>query len=259
MAGAHRFIIGPNCALTLSLNHTMLFLNEVTQNLWTASHPLRFIGLEVGCRMTIVRLPSQALVLISPIPIRRADRAIIDALGTVRHLIAPNQFHHLYLHEMQSIYPQAQTWGVDGLPQKRPDLKLDGLLNQSGNFEGTLTYLPFQGVSSVTPKGIQRAHETVFWHQPSSTLILTDIAFNFDDTYPFSTRLAAQALGCFQTLRPSRLEKWGTLNKAAVESSIKTVLTWNFDRVIPGHGSIVETNGKAQLKAGYEWFLGRSL
>jgi hypothetical protein len=237
----------------------MLFLNEVAPDLWTASQSFRFGGIEIGCRMTIVRLPSQELVLISPIALKHGDRKTLDALGTVKHLIAPNLFHHLYFGAVQAIYPEAKAWGVLGLSQKRPDLKFDVLLDHPGNFENTLAYLPFAGFGSILPSGIKTAQETVFWHQPSGTLILTDIAFNFDETFPFTTRLAAQILGTYNTLRPSRLEQWGTFDKAAVEASIRQVLTWDFDRVIPGHGSIVETNGKAQLKAGYEWFLGRSL
>ena len=157
------------------------------------------------------------------------------------------------------MYPEAQIWGVAGLNQKRPDLRVDKTLDQAGSFENVLDYLPFEGFSAIVPSGIQAAHETVFCHQPSGTLILTDIAFNFDETFPFSTRVAAQILGSYQTLRPSRLEKWSSWDKDTVEASIRQVLAWKFDRVIPGHGSIVETGGKAQLEAGYEWFLGRSL
>ena len=237
----------------------MLFLSEVAPDLWTASQSLRFGGIEIGCRMTVVRLPGQDLVLISPIPLKNGDRKTLDSLGTVKHLIALNLFHHLYFDAVQAVYPQAKAWGVSRLSQKRPDLQFDALLDHPGNFEDTLAYLPFEGFGSILPSGIKPAHETVFWHQPSKTLILTDIAFNFDETFPFTTRLAAQILGTYNTLRPSRLEKWGTFDKTAVEASIRQVLTWDFDRVIPGHGSIVATDGKAQLKAGYEWFLGRSL
>lgn len=237
----------------------MLFLNEVAPNIWTAAQSFRVLGVEVGSRMTIVRLPSQDLALISPIPLKRGDRTLLDALGRVKYLIAPNLFHHLYIGEVQSMYPEAQVLGVTGLGQKRPDLKADETLSQSGSFEHVLDYLPFEGFSAILPSGIQAVHETVFCHQPSGTLILTDIAFNFDETFPFSTRVAAQILGSYQTLRPSRLEKWGSLDKATVEASIRQVLAWNFDRVIPGHGAIVETGGKAQLEEGYEWFLGRSL
>ena len=237
----------------------MLFLNEVAPDLWTATQSLRFLGLEVGCRMTVVRLPNGELVLISPLPLKNGDRALLDTLGTVNHLIAPNRFHHLYFGDAQALYPHAQAWGVDGLAQKRPDLRFDDTLDHPGHWGGVLHYLPLRGIASITPQGIQPLYETVFWHQPSKTLILIDIAFNFDDTFPFRSRWAARVLGSYRTLRPSRLEKWGSFDKAAVEQSIRQVLNWEFDRVIPAHGSIVETNGKAQLQAGYEWLLGRSL
>ncbi len=237
----------------------MLFLTEVAPDLWTATQSQRFLGLEVGCRMTVVRLPNRELVLISPLPLKHGDRARLDALGTVKHLIAPNRFHHLYFGDAQALYPQAQAWGVEGLAQKRPDLRFDGWLNQSGSFAGVLHYLPFEGFAGIVLQGVQLANETVFWHQPSRTLIITDLAFNFDETFPFTSRLAAQVLGSYQTLRPTRLEKWGSFDKTAVEHSIRQVLDWDFDRVIPGHGAIVESNAKDQLREGYEWFLGRSL
>ncbi len=146
-----------------------------------------------------------------------------------------------------------------GLPEKRPDLQFDGLLSQAGSFEGVLDYLPFQGFMGLMPQGSTPVNETVFWHRPSGTLILTDIAFNFDETNRLETRLAAQLLGSYKTLRPSLLEKWGSRDKNAIADSVQQILQWEFDRVIPGHGSIMETGGKASFRNGYEWFLGRSL
>ena len=145
------------------------------------------------------------------------------------------------------------------MPEKRADLTFDQLLTESGSFENTLDYLPFKGFAAILPRGIKVANETVFCHRPSRTLILTDIAFNFGQNDSLSIRLAAQVLGSYQKLQPSLLEKLGTRDKAAVEASIRQVLVWDFDRVIPGHGSIVEADGKAALKTGYEWFLDREL
>lgn len=156
-----------------------------------------------------------------------------------------------------ALYPEAKVWGVTGLTDKRPDLKLDAVLTQPGSFEGVLDYLQFQGFGVILPGGIKLAHETVFCHQPSGSLILTDIAFNFDQNSPLTTRLAVQILGSYKALRPSRLERWGSRDKGAIAAAVQQILAWNFDRVIPGHGAIVDTGGKAQFKAGYEWFLGR--
>ncbi|MBT9312758.1 DUF4336 domain-containing protein [Leptothoe kymatousa] len=234
-------------------------LTPIADNLWCASQPLRFIGLEIGTRMTVVRLGNGDLVLISPIALDAAHRLQLDTLGTVRHIIAPNLFHHMFVGQGQSLYPNATVWGVEGLAEKRPDLKLDDLVNQPGSFNGELDYMPFRGFASILPQGICMANETVFYHRPSRSLILTDIAFNFGQNSSLSVRLGTRILGGYNQLQPSRLEKWGTRDKATVADSVRQVLAWDFDRVIPAHGSIVETNGKAAFKAGYEWFLDCSL
>jgi len=239
-------------------------LQPVAENLWVARQALRFLGLEIGTRMTVVRLGHTAeqpgeLIVISPIRLGEADRAKLDALGTVTHLIAPNLFHHLFMGQAQQLYPQARCWGVAGLAEKRPDLKFDGLLDQPGSLGEALSYLPVQGFAALLPQGFCQANETVFLHHPSRTLIVTDLAFNFDATLGFETQLAARALGCYEKLRPTLFEKWGTKDKAGVEASIREILRWDFDRVVLTHGSVVERGGKAALREGYEWFLGRSL
>ena len=234
-------------------------LTAIAPNLWTATQPLKFLGLEVGSRMTVVRLPKDELAIISPIELTEGDRHHIEQLGTVAHIIAPNRFHYLSLRSTQSHYPQAQTWGVSGLSQKCPEVRIDHWLDQSSSLEEVLDYQPVHGVCSIMTSGVQPLQETVFLHRPSHTLILTDIAFNFDQFNSLGTRLAAQILGSYNRLKPSRLEKWGSRDKTTIEACIRQILAWDFDRVIPGHGSIVETGGKQQFKTGYEWFLGRSL
>ncbi|MGF1493998.1 MAG: DUF4336 domain-containing protein [Microcoleaceae cyanobacterium] len=234
-------------------------LISIAPDLWIANQPLRFLGLEVGSRMTVVRLPSQDLVLISPIELQESDRPVLDQLGPVRHIIAPNLFHHLSVGTAQTLYPKAKVWGVKGLADKRYDLKFDAILTQPGSFAEVLDYLQFQGLGVILPGGIKLLRETVFFHRPSRTLILTDIAFNFDQNNSLVTRLAARILGSYKTLRPSRLEKWGSRDKAMVAASVRQVLSWDFDRVIPGHGSVLNSDGRAQFKAGYEWFLGQAL
>lgn len=97
------------------------------------------------------------------------------------------------------------------------------------------------------------------FHVKSRTLIVTDTVFHFDAQCSPSTRLIAKLIGGYNQLRPSLLEKFATQDKVKVKSSIKQLLTWDFERVIMAHGSIIEQDGKSQLKAGYEWFLEISL
>jgi len=241
-----------------------MVLTAIAPDLWAATQPLRFLGLEVGSRMTVVRLPSGGLVLISPIELSLSDRQALDELGPVEHIIAPNLFHHLSLPSTCQAYPQAAVWGAPGLEQKRPEILFDHVFSATEPstpepLDGVIDCLPIQGFATVLPSGIKRLQETVLLHKPSRTLILTDTAFNFDEASSLGIRLLSQVLGSYQKLQPSPLEKWGSRGKDAVAASIHSVLRWDFDRVIPGHGAVVDTDGKAKLQAGYEQFLGRSL
>ena len=44
-------------------------LKEVDTNIWVAEQKLKYLGLQVGTRMTIIRLNNGELVVISPIKI----------------------------------------------------------------------------------------------------------------------------------------------------------------------------------------------
>ncbi|NJR48100.1 MAG: DUF4336 domain-containing protein [Hyellaceae cyanobacterium CSU_1_1] len=69
-------------------------LRQLDNNLWVAEQPLKFMGLPVGTRMTVIRLADNSLLLISPIAITPEIKQQLNSLGTVRYLIAPNLFHH---------------------------------------------------------------------------------------------------------------------------------------------------------------------
>lgn len=230
-------------------------------NIWTAVQSLDFFGLEVGNRMTVIRLKSGALVLISPIQLNKEDCEKLNCLGAVSHIIVPNLLlHDLHVSRTQELYPIAKLWGVEGLAEKRPDLKIDDLLNQLGGFEDDLQYSPFEGLRTALPLwNVIDINETVFFHKPSRTLILTDVAFNFDEDNAFKTQIVARLLGCYKTLRPSWVEKKLSTNKTAIEASVRKILSWDFAYIAPAHGGIVEENGKAEFRSAFEWFLDKSL
>lgn len=46
-----------------------------------------------------------------------------------------------------------------------------------------------------------------------------------------------------------RSVKAGVKDKAAFESSLATILGWDFDRVIVGHGDVIDFDGKPKLRA----------
>ena len=236
-------------------------LKKIDANLWVDEQPLKFWQLEVGTRMTIIRLETGELIVISPIQVDEKTIEQIDKIGKVAYIIVPNLFHHLFVAEFQAIYPEAKLWIVPGLEGKRPELKSDRIMNKNDrSIWDEIEYLFFEGFQGIIDfSGPLIFNEFVFLHKESRTLILTDTAFNFDENFPLKTRLISQAFGSYKRLRPSILEKIATTEKNKVKYSVEKILNWDFERVIMAHGTIIEKDGKQKFKAGYEWFLGTSL
>ena len=105
--------------------------------------------------------------------------------------------------------------------------------------------------------GFDSFNECVFFHAASRTLVLTDAALYIDESFPLMTQLATRVIGGYKNLSPSLLERIATTEKEKVKRSIEKILRWDFERVIMAHGSVIQQNGKAQLKQGYERFLGQ--
>lgn len=233
-------------------------LKSIDRNLWVAEQPFKYLGLPVGTRMTVILLSGEGLLLISPIKIDPETKTQLDTLGKVKFIIAPNLFHYLYLEECQQIYPDAQVIAPPGLETKKPNLKSDLIFFRDEiSFDGELEYILFEGCQTLIPFQIKPLNEIVFFHPVSKTLILTDTAFNFDRNFPFVTQLTARAIGCYQNLRPSLLEKIVIKDEEQVRQSLQKILAWDFERAIVAHGNIAEVNAKKQLKAGYQSFLGK--
>ncbi|MDJ0531096.1 MAG: DUF4336 domain-containing protein [Xenococcaceae cyanobacterium MO_207.B15] len=231
-------------------------LRQVGRNIWVKEQPLKYSGLEVGTRMTMIRLSENCIVLISPIKLEPQTQQEINALGTVEYIIAPNLFHYLYLEECKNVYQTAKILAPPGLETKQPNLEIDQVFFQDKiEFNSELEYIWFRGFQVFDIPKAATLNEVVFYHRESKTLILTDTAFNFDRSFPWITQLAAKLMGSYDNLRPSLLEKLVIEDKQKVKTSVEKILNWDFQRVIMAHGSIVENNAKKQLKKGYEWFL----
>lgn len=232
-------------------------LREIDRNIWVGERQFKFLGLEVGTRMTVIRLDNGELIIISPIDVDEITLQQINELGNVTTIIAPNCYHHLFLNNFKSIYPNAEIWVAPGLDLKRPDIKSDRIFNECGKVGNSneIEYLLFAGFQTLGIGNSGILNEIVFWHRESQTLILTDTAFHFDVSFPWQTRLIAKVLGGDRSLEPTLLEKLASRDKERVKQSIQKVLCWDFERVIMAHGSIIERDGKRQLQAGYEKFL----
>lgn len=235
-------------------------LQEVDENIWVAEKPLKYFGLNVGSRMTVIQLKNGELVIISPIDIDEVLVEQLNAIGQVGYIISPNLYHYLFADRCKLMYGSAQFWAPSGLESKRPELEIDRVMREpQGTILDEIDYLFFDGFRTFGLTGASPLNEYVFFHRQSQTLILTDTAFHFDETFPSITRLIVQTLGSYNKLSPTWLDKLATQATEKVKVSVQRVLEWDFKRAIVAHGSIVETDAKQKFKEGYQWFLECSL
>ncbi len=72
-------------------------LMPLAEDLWTVRRAQRFIGVELGSRMTVIRLAADDLLLYSPVALDGSLCDQLAAIGRVRYVVAPNRMHHLHV------------------------------------------------------------------------------------------------------------------------------------------------------------------
>jgi hypothetical protein len=226
-----------------------LHLRPLATDLWVAERPQRFYGLEVGTRMTVIRLADGSLLLHSPVLLDPALRGELDSIGPVRFAVAPNRVHHLYAGRVAEAYPEVRLWVGPGVERKRPDLVYVGVLGDDAPVEWR------DQVDQVFFRGRPYENEVVFLHRASRTLVMCDLAFNFGPRAAAPTRLLMQLLRSYGRFGPSTLDPWLIRDRSAARRSLERILAWDFDRIVVAHGDVLESGGREALRRGYSWLL----
>ena len=225
-------------------------LTPLSQNLWELDAPLTVLGMTLGHRMTVARLPDTTLWIHSPVAHSPALAAALADLGPVAHVIAPNCVHDTYLEGWFAAYPTARFHGAKDFSRHRPDLK----------FTDTLGDDPDPAWSEVFEqhlmRGAPRLNEVVFFHRASRTLILTDLVFNLGRDMPLFSRVLLRLNGCYDRFACSRLLRSTIKHHSAFRASLDHILAWNFDRIVLSHGRNLDSAAKETLRLAFA-FLGQ--
>ena len=223
-------------------------LRKIGDEIWVIEAPMVvFVALDMGTRMTVIRLADGGLFLHSPTPIDDATRAAVDTLGPVRCIVAPNYVHHLHVGPWKDAYPEALLLGAPGLDGKRRDLRFDAILGDAPH----PSYA--NSLEQVLLAGAPYMKEIAFFHRASHTLLLTDAAFHPTPASAFGVRFWTKLTAVRDGFGPNALVRWFIRDRAAMRASIDHVLAWDFDRVTVTHGEVLESGGRAALARAYAW------
>lgn len=194
--------------------------------------------------MTVLRFGDE-LLLISPVARSPELGLALGELGEVRWVLAPNLFHHL--HAGDWLGANTSLLAAPGLAEKRPDLDIHSSLD--GDVE-----LP-AGLKKHFLQCFPLASETVFLHEPTRTLVVTDILFNYGPDAPALTKMAMTLALGYPGVKSTTLERF-FMKRDLARTELENVLSWDFSRILLAHGNVVAEDGPRLMRQAYSWLLG---
>jgi hypothetical protein len=197
-------------------------------------------------RMTVMALSQGELIIHNPFILKDEDLKSLTSLGKIVAIVAPNIFHGDEAGWMAEKLPEAKVFVPAAAFEKlKKKIRVDGTLekNWPNQWSSDLTCLPMEGMRIL--------HESVFFHRPSRTLVLTDLVFNLRPE-DFKNNIERKLMNWNRVgtkFGPSWLcDHLFTKDKHARQRSVQKILSWDFDRIVMNHGHIVQTGGKIIFK-----------
>ena len=87
------------------------------------------------------------------------------------------------------------------------------------------------------------------------SLIVGDTCFNIERDAPFATRLWAWGQRGRPRAGPTPLFRLAIRDKRAARVSVERILNWDFERIVVGHGAIIESDGHDVFREAWTWLM----
>lgn len=213
----------------------------VAEDVWLLPYPLKLLGADLRRNVTVVRLMCGRLLIHSTAPFTAADVATIRRLGEPAWLLDGVLRHDTFAREGRAAFPGIPYLAPEGFSELA-GVKTAPIIPCPDAWIGELRALEIQGMEDM--------RDTVVLHETTRTLIVTELLFNFADDQPLWTELLLRAsVGGEHHPGMSRPFRHAVKDEAAFIGSMRTILEWDFDRIIVGHGDVIEREGKEQLNS----------
>ena len=208
-------------------------IREVATDLWTIEGPVvKFAGASTNTRMTVIKLSDGALWIHSPIAWNETVEAFVaEQGGNVKALIAPNKFHHIWVHEWSDRFPDAAGFAEEDVKKKISSL------SNAIELTDKAPELYHQDIDQVVVSGNRMFQEVAFFHKASRTAIFTDLFINrYVDGEPF---FAKMFLKLEDVVAPvggiPRLYKLFTSDRTKARAAVARIKAWQPERLLFCH------------------------
>jgi hypothetical protein len=232
----------------MSLRAKAAFRTLVPNRIWYRAYGVRYGGMDLEARTTVLRLAAGDLFVHSPCPLDAGLQHQVDQLGPVAHVVAPGNFHYLNVAAWMEAYPGASLWLCPGLREKCPELPEGEQLSD----EAPAAWR--EELEQVVIRGNRVIREVLFFDRQSRTLIATDSVENYGDgtpNVPLLLKLWWRVFGLWN--RPALAPEYGLgwRDRRAARESFERALKWDFERIMLSHGDLID--GDAHALAARAW------
>ena len=216
--------------------------------MWATEAALRFLVFKVKSRMTVVRLANGELWLHSPTRLDAETRAALAGLGRVTYIVAPNLYHHVFIPDYITAFPDVQVYGVEGLAKKRSDITFSGVLGDEPEAGWSADF------DQVIFRGMKHSQEAVFFHRATRTLMVTDLCVwaHPDEIGPFG-RVVWGWMGITRQPAMTPMIRMAVKDRAAARDSAERILAWDIERFTTCHGRVLEMDAKRVMTEALSW------
>lgn len=229
----------------------------------TFSKPFKRMGLmPIGGRSTAIKLSNSSVWLLASTPLTDETREKLDGFGPIKYIAIADIEHTGFISQYTTAYPNAKVYGPEG-SSKKLGINVNEWTSDS-------KHNPMEQDDQVLNDEIKAEYfhgfvnkDIAFLHVPSKTLLEADLLFNLPakEQYSKSKEPSENFASWFAPLKPEAmfhrrfLYNLGGIDKAAMARSTQIVDQWDFDRIIPCHGDVIETGGKSAFRSAFSLYL----
>jgi hypothetical protein len=225
----------------------------IAPDLWSLERRLQMpAGPRLPTLTTIIRLPSNGLLVVSPPAEECGGLEALEALGPIEEVLVPNSFHYVNVPEFARRHARATLRMAPALPDRVAGLPAGEPITAApiAAWRGAIEHAvlgPVRGISEVA-----------LFHVASATLVLTDVAFNLVGIERRFDRLVWRLAGIPAAFGPSRTARAFLLPDRAIAGDfLRRVLAWPFRRVLVAHGEPLEHDAHAVFQRAFAAYLDR--
>lgn len=229
-------------------------LKEFGTNIWILEGPsVSFFGFPYPTRSVIVKLKGGGSWVWSPTELDEdIAKEVEEKAGPVRHLVAPNKIHHLFLKKWSDRFPDARIAAAPGLQGRKvvENVRIDAVLDD----EADPAYA--DDIDQVVFGGSCFMDEVVFFHKPSKTAIITDLVQRFPEEQVEGFTGQLMKLDGLVGENGSCPREWRLsfmFGKAKAREALARINAWDAKQLVIAHGECATESAADIIKRAFYW------